>query len=119
MYQIALAPDDEMQLQVSLLVSDRQRERSQSRQPLAATEQMRVRSDNELFNRILDRSLGDLAMFRSGSGNAEYFAAGIPWYVALFGRDSIITALQMLAYDPEIAEQTIRLARTSSRKGNQ
>jgi glycogen debranching enzyme len=42
-------------------------------------------------------------------GEASYFAAGVPWFVALFGRDSIITALQTLAYDPRIAEQTIRL----------
>ena len=42
-------------------------------------------------------------------GGASYFAAGVPWFVALFGRDSIITALQTLAYDLSIAEHTIRL----------
>ena len=72
-------------------------------------EKTQVRSDNEFFNRVMDRSLGDLDMLRSGAGSDSYFAAGVPWYVALFGRDSIITALQMLAYDAPIAEQTIRL----------
>ena len=33
----------------------------------------------------------------------------MPWFVALFGRDSLITAWQMLAYHPRIAEQTLRL----------
>ena len=68
-----------------------------------------VSTDNRLVNQVLDRSLCDLTMLRSSLGNAEYFAAGIPWYATLFGRDSIITALQMLAYDAQIAEQTIRL----------
>ena len=48
-------------------------------------------------------------MLRSHLGTAYYYAAGVPWYATLFGRDSIITALQMLAYDANIAEQTIRL----------
>ena len=82
---------------------------SGTRRRTSLQDRTQVSTDNPLLNQILDRSLRDLAMLRSNLGNAEYFAAGIPWYVALFGRDSIITALQMLAYDPEIAEQTIRL----------
>ena len=72
-------------------------------------DRMPISTDNALLNRVLDRSLRDLTMLRSGLGDAEYFAAGIPWYATLFGRDSIITALQMLAFDAQIAEQTIRL----------
>lgn len=68
-----------------------------------------IRTDNLLLDRVLERSLRDLSILRSSSGNAAYFAAGVPWYVALFGRDSIITSLQTLAYDPGIAEETIRL----------
>jgi glycogen debranching enzyme len=48
-------------------------------------------------------------MLRSYVDDDEYFAAGVPWYVALFGRDSIITALQTLAYDPEVARETLEL----------
>lgn len=41
----------------------------------------------------------------------------MPWFVTLFGRDSIVTALQTLAYDPEIAAQTLRLlAKYQSRR---
>ncbi|CDX26417.1 putative Amylo-alpha-1,6-glucosidase [Mesorhizobium sp. ORS 3324] len=66
-------------------------------------------SDSLLLNGIMGRSLRDLAMLRSDLGSREYFAAGVPWFVALFGRDSLIVALEMLAFLPEIAAQTLRL----------
>ncbi len=61
------------------------------------------------LNAIVDRSLRDLRMLRSKVGDHEYFAAGVPWFATLFGRDSLITALQTLAFDPRIAEQTLRV----------
>ncbi|TPJ82734.1 amylo-alpha-1,6-glucosidase [Mesorhizobium sp. B2-6-2] len=66
-------------------------------------------SDSFLLNSIMDRSLRDVAMLRSELGSREYFAAGVPWFAALFGRDSLIVALEMLAFQPEIAAQTLRL----------
>jgi glycogen debranching enzyme len=72
-------------------------------------QETQVVSDSFILNRIMDRSMRDLGMLRSRLGKGYYFAAGVPWFVALFGRDSIITALQTLAYNPGIAEQTIRL----------
>ena len=33
-------------------------------------------------------------------GGDGYYAAGVPWYATLFGRDSLITATQLLAFDP-------------------
>jgi glycogen debranching enzyme len=68
-----------------------------------------VHTNSLSLNGVLKRSFLDLNMLRSYIGNEEYFAAGVPWFVALFGRDSIITALQMLAYDSRIAEHTILL----------
>jgi len=69
----------------------------------------RISTDSLMLNRIMDRSMRDLRILKSHNRKVEYFAAGIPWFAALFGRDSIITALQTLAYNPRIAEQTIRL----------
>jgi glycogen debranching enzyme len=78
------------------------------------------RSDSRLLNLLMDRSLRDLNMLRSALGNEEYFAAGVPWFVALFGRDSLITALQTLAYDPGIAARTLRLlAKYQAQKADQ
>jgi len=72
-------------------------------------DQTGVESDSLLLNAIMDRSLRDLGMLRNRIGDDEYFAAGVPWYVALFGRDSIIPSLQTLAYNPEIAHETLEL----------
>ena len=68
-----------------------------------------VATDSELFDRILGRSLRDLEMLRSSIDGRAYYAAGVPWYATLFGRDSLITALQMLAFDADVAADTLRL----------
>lgn len=68
-----------------------------------------VTSDNQLLDREIDRSLRDLRMLRSKLDGHEYFAAGVPWFVTLFGRDSIIASLQTLAFETGMAEQTLRL----------
>jgi glycogen debranching enzyme len=85
---------------------------SARRRAARASEGVRVRADDELFNRVLDRSLDDLRMLRSTIDGQAYYAAGVPWYATLFGRDSLITALQALAFDPGVAEQTLRLLAT-------
>jgi glycogen debranching enzyme len=68
-----------------------------------------IRSNDELFNRILHRSVSDMRLLRSRLGRQAYYAAGIPWYATVFGRDSLITGTQMLGYTPRIAEETLRL----------
>ena len=69
----------------------------------------RVEVDDELVDRVLRRSLLDLRLLASDLDGQRYYAAGVPWYATLFGRDSIVAALQMLAFDPGMAEQTLRL----------
>jgi glycogen debranching enzyme len=68
-----------------------------------------VTSNSRLLNEVMRRSLLDLLVLRSSLHNLAFVCAGLPWYGALFGRDSIIAALETLAYEPEIAAQTIRL----------
>jgi glycogen debranching enzyme len=70
---------------------------------------VRVASDSELLNRIVARSLSDLDTLRSALGGHEFFAAGVPWFVTLFGRDSLTAALQVLPFDPDTAADTLRL----------
>ncbi len=68
-----------------------------------------VTTDNEFFNRVLRQSLGDVRMLMSrDKDGGEYPAAGTPWFDALFGRDSAIMSMQMLAYQPDIARMTLQ-----------
>jgi glycogen debranching enzyme len=66
-------------------------------------------SDDPRLNRVVDRSLRDLHLLGTPLGGRRYFAAGVPWYVTLFGRDAIISALEALAFIPGRAEDTVRL----------
>ncbi|HEY0443634.1 MAG TPA: amylo-alpha-1,6-glucosidase [Candidatus Limnocylindrales bacterium] len=68
-----------------------------------------VQTDHELFNLTLARGLNDLRLLiNDGPGEGErYVAAGVPWFATLFGRDSIITALQVLAFRPQLAADTL------------
>jgi glycogen debranching enzyme len=68
-----------------------------------------ARSSSVLLDKVMERSLRDLHTLRSRLHGQHYFAAGVPWYVTLFGRDSLISSIQMLAYEPEVAEHTLRL----------
>ena len=57
-------------------------------------------TDDQLFNRILQRSLDDLELLHSELDGHSYYAAGVPWFATLFGRDSLITSFQTLSFVP-------------------
>lgn len=69
----------------------------------------KVVTNGSALDQLMERSFRGLRVLRTHVENETFFAAGVPWFVALFGRDSLITAWQMLAYNPRIAEQTLRL----------
>ncbi|HTM03596.1 MAG TPA: glycogen debranching N-terminal domain-containing protein [Vicinamibacterales bacterium] len=76
---------------------------------VSLTSATHVLSTSTPLNRVLNRSLLDLHLLRTTLRDHQYFAAGVPWYVTLFGRDSIIASLESLAFLPETAEATVRL----------
>jgi len=65
----------------------------------------RVRGGWESLRRAFDRSIADLAALRMRTGEFRrpLFAAGMPWFMTVFGRDTAITSLQSLLLGPEPA----------------
>ena len=66
-------------------------------------------TDNNLFNKIILRSLSDLRMLYMGLNGSKFHSAGVPWYDTLFGRDCIIAAIQIMPYHAESAPGTMKL----------
>ncbi len=63
----------------------------------------RLRSSGRLFNDWMDKSRADLALLTTELPTGPYPYAGIPWFSTPFGRDAIVTALQILWLDPSLA----------------
>ncbi len=68
--------------------------------PLA---EVRIETSNEQLNAWLRRSHADLAMMLAPTPWGVYPYAGVPWFCAVFGRDGIVTALELLWLAPSIA----------------
>jgi glycogen debranching enzyme len=62
-----------------------------------------IHSSDEQFNAWVRRSRADLQMMIAQTPHGLYPYAGVPWYSTVFGRDGIITALELLWLDPSIA----------------
>ena len=71
----------------------------------------RLECDSESLKATYRRSLVDLAALRFSpliAGGRSLPAAGLPWFMTMFGRDSIFTSLQALPFTSELAATTLR-----------
>ena len=71
-------------------------------------EPVRVVTGNQGMDAWLARAWADLRMLTTETPQGRIVYAGIPWFVAPFGRDSVITALQHVPFDADLARGTLR-----------
>ena len=77
----------------------------------------RIETPSKGFDEIIARSLSDLALLEVRRGRDRFTAAGIPWFVGLFGRDSLLPTIECLAFNPDLGARTARaLARWQGTK---
>jgi len=72
----------------------------------------RLETDWDTLTHVYEQSLTDLAALRFESvlfPGVSLPAAGLPWFMTVFGRDSLIASLQAVPFVPELAETTLRV----------
>ncbi len=125
-FDLKLGPGEQQQIYVSLAVVESQEtgklQPARDQKPVSHTaqvqqaeadiwvaENMHIKSNSVIFNRIIERAFRDLRVLKTSIRGQDFFAAGIPWFATLFGRDSLITALQTLPFNSMIATETLKL----------
>ncbi len=63
-----------------------------------------IKMGNRLLQRVFDRASEDLRSLLFDTAYGDFPAAGIPWYVTPFGRDSLIVSLMTVPWYPNIAK---------------
>jgi glycogen debranching enzyme len=117
-YQLTLAPKQRIPIFLNIQCSHGEPARSprffkamieaQHRLKRATHHAATITTSNDVFNEVLCRAMADLYMLMTDTPQGPYPYAGIPWYSTTFGRDGIITALEMLWLDPRVARGVLR-----------
>ncbi len=74
---------------------------------------LKIGTSNEEFYRCYNQGVQDMAALRLPLQGTDHMvfvpAAGLPWFVALFGRDTLIVSLQTMIVYPEFAAGTLEV----------
>ena len=74
---------------------------------------VKIQTSNEEFYRLFRQALEDMAALRLPIAGTDHMvflpAAGLPWFVAPFGRDSLIVSLQNTLIYPEFARGALEI----------
>ena len=123
-YSIALDPGERWALRVDVIpatdgtrtvprLAERQfgEERARVRESLSAWKMRvpQIRASWDALAHAFNRSVADLASLRMREENyvGHLPAAGMPWFMTVFGRDTIVTSLQTLLFGPELARNAL------------
>ena len=129
-YELALAPHEEKEIEIEIaFTEDREKTKSlsfeQARNAMNAyMERMHqtcagIMTSNEQFNDWINRSKSDLITMTTQTTYGLYPYAGVPWFSTAFGRDGIITAMECLWVEPELAKGVLQfLAHTQAKDFN-
>ena len=126
-WQVSLEPGVPLTILMTAEPSIGGRRRSRRRMETAASELAQagsewkarcteIASDNELFGGLIATSKRDLRALVMPAPGGRIVAAGIPWYVAPFGRDALITANEALLLNPDLARDALRVLATLQAK---
>jgi glycogen debranching enzyme len=122
-FKIRIAPHDEWSTRLDVATGLPGMRRERIEDPQASQRRMqrnldrwidespRLECDNDPLKATYRRSLVDLAALRFApaiTGGRSLPAAGLPWFMTMFGRDSIFTSLQALPFTSELAATTLR-----------
>ena len=119
-FEVTLAPGEatDIDLEITPAEGEESRKRQPFREAVESLEReysqwrkrcTRFKTSHLQLSQYLDRAVLDLRMLQSTDEEGETFIdAGVPWYSTLFGRDSLITAYQVLGVNSELAWGTLR-----------
>jgi len=122
-FKIRIGPHDRWSTQLDVVTERLGVEDSEREDPAKSRRRMqkglerwideapRLECDSEPLRETYRRSLVDLAALRFSpriAGGHSLPAAGLPWFMTMFGRDSILTSLQALPFASELAATTLR-----------
>src|SRR5215510_1821177 len=83
---------------------------------------VKIQTSNEEFYRLFRQALEDMAALRLPIAGTDHMvflpAAGLPWFVAPFGRDSLIVSLQNTLVYPEFARGALEILGSLQAKGD-
>ncbi|MFC5827726.1 glycogen debranching N-terminal domain-containing protein [Nonomuraea insulae] len=110
-WEISLAPGERVTLRWSVVIEDPGAVVTAPSKPLEWSVPQ-VTADDARLVRLAARSLEDLRSLRlaeSGEPEETFLGAGVPWFLTLFGRDSLWAARMLLPLGTDLAASTLRV----------
>lgn len=129
-YEIALAAKQELEIEVEIAFTENEEKIQPLRFELARSAMnlymerthqhcAGIQTSNEQFNDWINRSKTDLITMTTQTSYGLYPYAGVPWFSTPFGRDGIITAMECLWIEPDLAKGVLQfLAHTQAKDFN-